>query len=112
MTADELRRRGTLICQRLNAAVDRIAPEGLGHWPRTWEIVDAADAEFMLSLVSWEVEPTPEAAADIKAAYSAVLDAWRQATDEYDQERPTEDGPTVEGRLPSSETPRDGANTT
>ena len=88
MTGVELRDRGTRICQCLSKAVSELVPEGIGHWAGAWEIVAAADADFMLALAKWEATPGDESAAGVKAAYEAVLNAWRRAATEYDLRTP------------------------
>lgn len=84
MTPDDIRYRGTQICRRLSVAVDRVAPEGIGHWPRAWEIVEAPDVDFLLALARWEHGPNVDTAADVKVTYNAVLEAWKQAIREYE----------------------------
>ena len=88
MTDTELGDRARSICQRLSQAVVEVVPEGIGHWAGAWEIVAAADAEFMLALAKWEATPGDESAAGVKAAYEAVLNAWRRAATEYDLRTP------------------------
>ena len=85
MSPEERRGRGTELCQRLTQGVEEIAPPGIGHWDRTWEIVDPADAEFMVALSAWESEPTPDALATVTAAYDAVLVAWKDAVTRFHQ---------------------------
>ena len=88
MTRTELSDRATQICQRLSKAVSELVPEGIGYWPEAWEIVAKSDADFMLALAMWEADPTDESAAGVKAAYKAVLNAWRRAATEYDLRTP------------------------
>ncbi len=85
MSPEERRGRGTELCERLTQDVAEIAPPGIGHWDRTWEIVGPADAQFMVALSDWESEPTPEALATVTAAYDAVLDAWGDAVRRFHQ---------------------------
>ena len=85
MSPEERRVRGTELCQRLTQGVAEIAPPGIGHWARTWEIVGAADAQFMAALFGWESEPTAEALATVTAAYDTALDAWRDAVRQFHQ---------------------------
>ncbi len=84
MTRKELRERGKQICERLTVAVEQDTPEGLGRWPRAWEITAAPSADFMLALAIWEAEPDAESADKVKAAFDAVLNAWRRAANEYE----------------------------
>ena len=88
MTRDELRDRAKQICERLTVAVAQDTPEGLGRWPRAWEITAAPSADFMLALATWEVAPDADAAAGVKAAFDAVVNAWRRAANEYDLQDP------------------------
>lgn len=82
-----VRERGTEICRRLARDVESIVPKGIGRWPRAWEIVAEADADFMAALTAWEADPGNEAAKQrVREAYRAVVDAWRQAVAEYERE--------------------------
>ena len=83
MTTDELRERGTQICERLCREVAEIAPEGIGRWNRAWEIAAEPDVEFMLALALWEADPNEDAKVRVRAAYNAVLDAWRRAAADF-----------------------------
>ncbi len=85
MSPEERQDRGTELCQRLSEAVADIAPSGIGHWDRTWEIVGPADAQFMVALSDWESEPTAEALATVTAAYDACLAAWTDAVSQFHQ---------------------------
>lgn len=84
MTRDEIRERGTEICRRLTRDVASIAPAGIGHWDRAWQIVAQPDADFMAALTAWESDPTnPTAKQRVRDCYAAVLEAWRRAVTEY-----------------------------
>lgn len=84
MTVSE---RARAICRRLTEDVASIAPKGIGRWDRAWEIVDSPSAGFMLALSAWEAEPTSESAKQaVRDSYGAVVEAWRQAADEYTRE--------------------------
>jgi hypothetical protein len=83
----ERRERGTLLCRRLTEEVGAVVPEGIGRWSRTWELVAGADADFMLALTRWEATGDDSDKPALRAAYFAVLAAWRQATREYERER-------------------------
>ncbi len=81
------REKGRILCHKLAEAVASIAPKGISHWDRCWEVVDGPGAEYMLALTSWERSPSDEAAMAVSSAYDEVLDAWRQAAVEYATER-------------------------
>ena len=87
MTRDELHDRGTRICERLSREVAEVAPDDIGGWERVWDIVAAPDASFMVALDAWEAEPTGDTKVGLKAAYKAVLDAWRRAATEFENQR-------------------------
>lgn len=57
-----VRERASAICARLARDVASIASEGVGAWPRAWEVVAGADADFMAALTGWESDPTNPAA--------------------------------------------------
>lgn len=81
---DEIRERGRAICERLTHDIASIAPPGIGHWPRAWEITAPADSDFMSALSAWESDPMNEAAKQrVRATYGAVLEAWQGAVAEY-----------------------------
>ena len=82
----ELRRRGTLICQRLAADVEKITPAGIGRWERAWKIVGNSSADFMIAIAAWEAEPDEKAQDQVRAAYRVVLDAWRRAVAEWERQ--------------------------
>ena len=80
----EVRERARLICEQLGKDVAALVPEGIGRWERVWNIVAAADADFMAAVSGWEADPeSAEAKRRVKLTYAAVLDAWHQAADEY-----------------------------
>ena len=79
MTTDERRERGTELCRRLSADVDKAVPKDIGAWSPAWEIVGDADAEFMLALTKWESTGTAPDKAALRAAYAEVLNMWRRA---------------------------------
>ena len=80
---DERRRRGTALCQRLAEDVVAIVPDGIGAWPPAWDLVADADADFLSKLTAWEVAPSEPARLRVRAAYFAVVDAWRNAARQY-----------------------------
>lgn len=86
MSPEERRRRGTKLCAKIAADVKELAPTGIGSWPGCWEIVDGADAQFMIALTAWEADPTADTQARTKAAYNAVLDAWREAAHQFEEQ--------------------------
>lgn len=83
--SEEARDRGTLICRRLATDVAKLTPPGIGRWRRTWEIVSHADSEFLAALSTWEAAPSRAAAARVREAYAAVLDAWRSAVAAFER---------------------------
>ena len=72
------------VCQNLTAEVAGIVPKGIGGWVPAWDIVAASDAEFMVALTAWEADPTEGAQSEVRSAYYAVLDAWREAVSAYE----------------------------
>ena len=67
------------VCKSLTRLVGEIAPKGIGHWDRAWDIVADADVEFVQALLAWEREPTVEAQARVQVAFNAVLEQWQFA---------------------------------
>jgi hypothetical protein len=84
--AADRRERGTLLCRRLAEDVAKLAPEGIGAWTRTWEIVADADSSFMVALTSWEATGDDSMRPALRAAYARALDAWREAVAEWQRE--------------------------
>ena len=87
MTSAERRNRGTKLCGRLMADVAKAVPKGIGTWPPAWEMVGDADAEFMLQLLRWERSGTESDKTALRAAYAAVLEAWRATAAEWEATR-------------------------
>lgn len=87
LSPEERRRRGAQLCARLARDVAGISSKGLGGWPRTWEMVDPASADFWAALTNWEADPTPEALEVTRIAYRALLDAWRTADRQFELQR-------------------------
>lgn len=83
MSTTERTERANRLCRRLAGDVAAIAPAGLGTWDRAWEIVDPPSAELLAALTAWEATGDEEAVAAVKAAYDAVLAAWREAARQY-----------------------------
>jgi hypothetical protein len=86
MTTDERREGGARLCRRLTDEVEKLAPEGIGRWPQTWEIVGEADAAFLAALTHWEATGDEAHKPPLREAYYSVLDAWRQAVSEYERQ--------------------------
>ncbi len=87
MSYADRQQKGQLLCQKLAEAVAGIAPKGIGHWDRAWEIVDRPSVKFMLALTAWETNPSTDVAKAVSRAYDDLLSAWRVAADEYAAER-------------------------
>ena len=75
------------LCERLARDVAAIAPVGIGYWDQAWDIVARADAEFVAELSAWEATGSESARTKVRAAYHAVLDAWREAVRQYEEQR-------------------------
>lgn len=86
MTAEERREGGMRLCGRLCEDVHKLVPEGIGSWAMVWNIVADADSAFMIALTRWEATGSEEDKPPLRAAYFAVLDAWRRAVQEYERE--------------------------
>lgn len=74
------------LCRRLTAAVASASPEGLGHWPPAWHMVEPASARLLETLADWEGSGD---VADQRAAEQtadAVLYAWEHAARRWDAE--------------------------
>lgn len=74
------------LCEHLARDVAAIAPVGIGHWPEAWDIVAAHDTSFVIALSVWEATGSEADRARVRAAYTSVLDAWREATRLYERE--------------------------
>ena len=72
------------LCERLAGDVASIAPVGIGYWAEAWEIVAAADASFVIALSAWEATGSEVDRAKVRAAFNAVLDAWREAVRQFE----------------------------
>lgn len=86
LSPEQRRERGTNLCRRLAEDVALIAPQGIGSWDRAWDIVGPADAAFMAALSGWEADPSPGTLERTRAAYQAVLQAWRVATAAWERQ--------------------------
>lgn len=87
MSPEERRRRGTKLCEQLTRDVFKIVPAGIGHWAGCWDIVSGADAEYMIALTAWEGTGLEEQRIAVRAAYNNLLEAWREAARQYEQQR-------------------------
>ena len=76
---------GRKFCERLARDVAEIAPDAIGGWGPAWEIVAAADADFIIALTRWEATGSTEHRELVRPAYDGVLDAWRRASTLYEQ---------------------------
>lgn len=65
--------------------VAEIVPEGIGGWDHAWELVAAADVDFVLALTRWETTGSDVDRELVRPAYNRVLDAWREASTLYEQ---------------------------
>ena len=86
MTYDQRQAKGKILCQKLVEHVGRMAPEGIGRWNRSWEIVDGPSAEFMALLTAWEIDPSDMTMGRVSAAYDLVLAAWEEAGRAFERE--------------------------
>ena len=85
MSPEERRRRATLLCVELTTAVNQLAPTGIGGLSELTDIVGDADGAFMRALFEWE--RTGDGDLDrVRSAYDGVLDAWREATRQFERE--------------------------
>lgn len=87
MTYDQRQAKGKILCEKLSEAVAHIAPKGIGHWDRCWQVVDAPSAEFMTALSAWEADPSDVTMQRVSDAYDVVLESWRTAVAEFTAER-------------------------
>jgi hypothetical protein len=87
MSPEERRRRGGKLCEKLGIDVAEIVPEGIGQWDECWNIVGDADVAFVVALTAWEATGLDEQRDTVKAAYHSLLEAWREAARQYEQQR-------------------------
>ena len=83
MTQEERRDHTRLICRRLTAKVNDLAPPGLGNWDRTWELVEGPSGAFLDALDRWVDHDTPETREDVETTALALLVAWKEAAALY-----------------------------
>jgi hypothetical protein len=81
MNRGDRREHSRRICQKITDAVNRISPVGLGHWSRTWDLVEGPSDRFLDALDRWVEEDTPETRLDVETATEALLVAWEEAGD-------------------------------
>jgi len=81
MTRDERREHSKRICQKITGKISEFSPPGLGHWSKTWDLVEAPSDRFLDSLGRWRDEDTPEARLGVQEAGDALLVAWSDAGD-------------------------------
>ena len=86
MTYDERQAKGKILCQKLFTQVGLMAPEGISHWDRAWEIADPAQAHFWVMLTAWEADPSDLTMQRVSDAYDGVLEAWKEAARQYERE--------------------------
>ena len=86
MDFDQRQERGHRLCQRLAGRIADVAPRGIGHWDRAWEIVDGPSAAYVIALTSWEADPSDLTMQRVTDTYERVVEAWRQAAAEYAEE--------------------------
>ena len=86
MSPEERRRRGTRLCAKLASDVNELVPAGIGAWDPAWDIVGDADAEFMIALLKWEGTGSEADKESVRTAYATVLDAWRSAAGQFEQQ--------------------------
>ena len=73
------------VCGLLSRTVAEIAPRGIAEWGSVaFERSADVDAEFLISLSDWEVSPTDQATARLRAAFCAVIDTWVEIRLRYD----------------------------
>jgi hypothetical protein len=83
MTQEERRDHTRLICRKLTAKVNELAPPGLGNWDRTWELVEGPSSAFLDALALWVDHDTPETREDVETTALALLVAWKEAAALY-----------------------------
>ncbi len=83
MTYNQRQAKGKILCEKLADHVAVIAPTGIGHWDRCWEVVDAPSVEFMTALSACEIDPSDVTMQRVSDAYDAVMAAWSVAVAEY-----------------------------
>lgn len=67
------------ICRKVTAKVNEISPPGLGHWPRTWDIVEGPSDRFLDALDAWTDDDTPLRRRNVETTVEALLVAWSEA---------------------------------
>lgn len=71
------------ICQRIAFEIDRVTPEGLGHWDLAWKIVEGPSNDFLDGLALWEEEDTERTRETLNWAATELVKAWAEAGQLY-----------------------------
>ena len=83
-----------ILAERVAARIREVAPEGLGRWDLTWELVAAPSDAFMDQLAEWEATDTPVTRRQLTTASTALVAAWAEAARQWQEAgRPTLDEP-------------------
>lgn len=77
MTTADRQRRARNLCRRLGHDVAAVSPEGLGRSLPDTHPARAASDRFLDVLANWEREAAT--VDQVREAYDAALEAWRQA---------------------------------
>jgi hypothetical protein len=81
MTRQERVDHSRRICRKITQKINGFSPRGLGHWRRTWDLVEAPSDQFLDALNRWIDEDTHETREDVEAAAEGLLVAWEEAGD-------------------------------
>ena len=68
------------MCGRLAAAVAAVVAGGVGRWDEAWTLTAATDRRFMAALRKWEADETTGTTAELRAAFDAHVEAWKQVS--------------------------------
>ena len=60
-----------------------IVPDGIGSWPEAWEIVGDADTAYSKAVSAWAKDPGAKTGRAASDAHDVLLDAWREASDQF-----------------------------
>ena len=71
--------------RRLEEAVAREAPAGLGHWEPAWQRVEAPSHELLEALATFEASGRQEDKQAAVRLAGDVLQAWRSAAAEWER---------------------------
>lgn len=83
MTRRERVEHSRRICRKITAKINEISPPGLGHWTRTWDLVEAPSDRFLDALNRWIDEDTLETRLAVQEAGDALLVSWSEAGQLY-----------------------------